>query len=351
MNDIAGHCKSLVKLNVLYTRVTYHGIRLAIQHLPNLKTFECFGSVQVVSEIFREGLAVQTAARSDTSQRTDSCTRRLSLMNLNCRNHPSSPYYVGGMLANAVQLCPFVVRVNIYWCRDENFKLDLQALANLENLHHLALWHMSVSFDVGLLPILEKCGHNSLETLALGYLDEVDVAAIIKHCSNLQSLTLDEIGRITSSSHHQQKPPNSNVYQLRHLESLDICRVEDLSRDPTTATLCLLLRSCPALIKLYLAGLNGLTDQVFQEAAVEHGFNQLEDLDLSDCPNFTRSSVDMFLFTLNCPFNCISLDYCWQFHTEDAEEFVSAWKTKARENNWNFSLQVPSDDEEDSDED
>ena len=42
------------------------------------------------------------------------------------------------------------------------------------------------------MPILEKCGSRTLETLKLGGL-EINVGAIIKHCTALRSLTLKYI--------------------------------------------------------------------------------------------------------------------------------------------------------------
>ena len=331
--------------------MTTLGIRLAIQHLPNLKFLKCEDSVKALSEILRDGLASHPAHDDSSSQQPNSVNRRFSLMDLCCttRDPDSLSPYLKGSLAHAVQLCPLVVHVEIDLSLNADLKdVDLQALLNLKNLRHFTLAFINVSFDGGILPILEKFGRDSLEILELCYLNEVDVAAIVRHCANLQSLTLKEIYQCNGSPHRQ--PSANAVYHLRHLKLLRFIRLEcGQSGEPTSATLSLLLRSCPALVKLKLHSLDRLTDQVIREAAIAHGFKKLEDLYLSDCQRISRSSIDLLLFTLSCPFRRVKLNYCFQLNMK--KDYVSAWKTKAEENNWNLSMYRASDDEESSDED
>ena len=333
--DVAGHCKSLVILNVLSTKVTALGARLAIQHLPHLKFLQCDYSVQVLSKIYLEGLAAQPTAHHGHSSTQQPVTRRFSLMNLHCRNDfrdPSSSY-VSGALFNALQLCPFVVQVDINLYQNQVFKdSDLLELHNLKNLHRLNLRYVHVSFsNGGILPILEKFGRDSLEVLKLGWLDEFDIDAIVRHCSNLRSLDLWEIKNCNI-------PPSlkpSAAHQLRHLEFLSIRHFRESQNEPTSSTLSFLLCSCPALVTIRLVGFKNLTDQVIKEAALAHGFKKLEHLRLSFCPRITKMSIDLFVFTLECPFKMLFLN-CPQLRGNT--EPVSNWRKKAQENNWNFDM-------------
>ena len=257
-------------------------------------------------------------------------------MNLNCnlKSYNNQSPYASGALHNAVQLCPFVVRVEIHLPPNEFFKdTDLRALTNLENLRHLELTSINVSFHGGILPILEKFGRDSLEVLQLSWLKEVDIAAIVRHCSNLRSIFLYEILQCDGSTDRQ--PSANAVYQLPHLENLSFfCSHQGSPGEPTSTTLSLLLRSCPSLITLILAGLNCLTDQVIQEAAITHGFRQLKTFNLFLCHNITQSSMDLLLLTLDCPFERISFYGCRQI--DQKGDYVSVWREKARENNWDL---------------
>ena len=116
--------------------MTDTGIRLAIQHLPNLKTFDCKDSVKALSEIFREKLTVQPVAHHESSSQQPGslsifspALRPFSLTNLRCKTSYVSgpPLYTSGELANAVELCPFVVHVEIDLYENADFKdVDLE---------------------------------------------------------------------------------------------------------------------------------------------------------------------------------------------------------------------------------
>ena len=344
--DIAGHCKSLVSLNVMYTRVTDIGIRLALQHLANLNILVCYNSVQVASEMFRE---VRLASpQHESSQQSNNATNRrssLSLMDLHCAwkgSDPNPSPYVGGSLAHAIQLCPSVAHVVIDIFKDKIVQdADLQALLNLENLRHLVLGNiLSISFDEGILPLLEKFGRESLEVLELSWLKDVDVAAVLRTGSNLRSLAMDEIYQYKDSSSSADA-----VYQLPHLKNLAISRTwsylpEERRGQPTSDSLSLLLQSCPALVSLHLAEMDELTDEVFEDAASAHDFSQLEKLSLYECRTITRATVDLFLLTLECPFKSISFDFCDEIFDEVEQEDHDLWWETASKNNWELSMDV-----------
>ena len=145
--------------------------------------------------------------------------------------------YTRSELAAAIQICPFLVRVEIF--NDPGFVNDeLKVLLGLKQLQCLILEHVSVSFDGGLLPILQKFGPNSLEKLGLDSVNDVDVAAIVKHCPNLRSLLLSGIDRYIQSSHSLQPPQ----YQLLKLEKLSLKHDGSMTINaPTLADLSILL--------------------------------------------------------------------------------------------------------------
>ena len=325
----------LLLLNVLYTGVLAE-IRAAIRHLPKLQILKCYDSVQVVSEMFRNGSLAAAAAPQDfSSQQPDPITApQLLLKDLYCfliRHFQPTPYERGS-LSTAIQICPFVVHVHIepsyfpvpvdYAFQDE----DLLALLHLKNLRHLVLGHVNVSFDGGIRPILEKFGKESLEIFELIRLNDIDIPSIVRLCSNLRTLKFNSCDGPMS---HQPSTFNVAHPQLLHLNTLEF-----IGWEPTSATLSLLLLSCPVVVKLKLFGLIGLTDQVIEWAA-NHGFSKLEELILFECFSITKTSIDLLL-TLESPLKCITISRCQHF--SENGEYVPGWQKKADEKNWKLLI-------------
>ena len=332
--DTAGHCKDLVILNIRHTQVTAHGTRLAIQHLPKLKFFKCDKSVQVIGQISQSGALYAHSHRSPSSSRHSdgsSQPRFFPLMDLHCKwnddqlDDDQMPYVRGG-LETAIQFCPFVAHVEISGESSFNDE-DLKALLNLENLQNLNLTSLKISFD-GILPILRKFGAESLERLKLVDLPEVNVGAIVQHCSNLQSLLLEGIKMYIPSS-----PPSTSGPQLACLEFLRVDTVVQPSSPPTSNDLAVLLHASSELVDLQLIWLNDLTDRVIEQAALFHGFSHLKVLTIEFCHTITKKSVDLLL-NLDNPLNRLKIDSCKHLR----EKHYKKWESLARANHWDLSI-------------
>ena len=330
-NDIAGHCKSIISLNIKDTWVTNVGTRLVIKHLPNLVDFKCDDCVTALAQIFQE-------ESSGVGRQSDEMTvRTFGLLNFNCiygidfrhdLRYPPLPY-VSGRLASAAQLCPFVVHVEFVLANDDisNFMdEDLRALLHLKNLRHLSLdtvW--DISFNGGLLPILEKFGPNSLESLKLKYFPDVNFGPIVEHCKKLRSLYLKEITEYNTSQAVPQWRPH---HQLPCLEDLRVTQMED-DEEIASADLSFLLLSSPELVTLKFKGLNGTDDQVLDRAALHHGFPRLNRFKIGYCENFSERAIDLLL-TLSNPLKELNIDSCVRLTMTHLE----AWHKKILDNNW-----------------
>ena len=326
--DIAGCCKSLTKLMVRFTSVTEVGARLAIQHLPKLVVFDCSFSLQALAQLHR----AQVDLISQQPQ------YRYLLSELFCGDCSQGDQdeestirwlHVPGGFASSLQLCPFIVSVQLSRVDDLNDE-DFKALLTLNCLRCLVLVSVtSLSIEGGLLPVLEKFGSTSLETLELGEFDaHVDICPILQHCSNLLSMCFFQMNFIDPHPPHHQ-PPNDNIW-LPRLESLMIHG--DISQVPKTV-LSLLLHSAPALISLYLHHVSFLTDQIFEDAIQSHGFPKLEELSLVDCPHVTERPIDLLL-TLDNALNEITLRDC-----DMSEEHArNVWVKMIEDNHWDVIL-------------
>ena len=264
-------------LQVSYTAVIQNGVRIAIDHLPNLKSINCDFSLQVVAQ-----MALDEAAPLN---------RSLSITDLKCVNPVPAVSKV--LLAAAFQACPFLVKVQFLQC-DALTDQDLQALLNVQHLKHFSItYDGQFSFDGGIRPILEKFGPNSLEELHLGWIDEVNIGDIFQYCINLRSLSLDHIQNYSTSRHQL---PRASAPPLLKLQNLSV-KIYCSQSWPSDADLSRLLSS-PKLANLDLFG--NFSDHFLIEAASLHRFRRLQSIDISVNDRVNQESIE-FLLNLNTP--------------------------------------------------
>ena len=327
-----GQCKSLVILDIKDTNVPPRGARLAMEHLPTLQIFKCPFTLQVAAQIFREFQSKNTEVR------------QLPLMDLRCGSERIRPYKKGDLEA-AIALCPSVVHVKIRFEWNNPFTdKELKYLLNLKNLQHLFLEGnptTDISFEGGILPILEKFGPSTLEKLQLYDLPDVDVSAIAQHCANLRFLTLECNFRYLTPS----RPLKPTDNRLRSLECLKVRQSDDdensISKPPPTIADLLILLSSPALTTLHFDVFEcdfPLLDEVMEEASRLYGFPNLQELCVGYCQKaFTERSIELLL-TLDNPLEEIYFfDGLW---TRPKEQLLKKWKSEAKKNNWNLSIKT-----------
>ena len=329
-----GQCKSLVSLNIEKNRVTAKGARLAMEHLPNLQIFKCPFTLHVAAQMFKEG---GFTSKADSSQRPPGTRiRQLRLMDLRYDGHESVPYKKGDLEA-AIKLCPSVVQVEIAW--DDTFSdEELKPLLKLKNLQHLCLVGTnSLSFEGGLLPILEKLVPSTLEKLELSFFPDVDVSAIAQHCSNLRFLALGHNYQYLTPT-RPLKPADN---RLQRLERLEIDEQDYESAPPPTAADLLILLSSPALVTIVFYRLNhDSCDQVMEEAAHLYGFPNLRELRIEYCRDtFTERSIECLL-TLDNPLEKICFFGGWMDNAPKEQFLLEKWEREAKKNNWDLAITI-----------
>lgn len=281
-----GILKSLVNLDIQCTSVSIIGARLALEHFTQLRAFSWDSSIQLVAEMYLTGER-----------------RPLGLKNLQCTSRTGKDTvwnWKKNSLAAAIQLCPSVVDVDIlssYKATDD----DLKALLQLSGLRRLRLYDASqISFNESLLPILKKFGHKTLDGLFLCCIKEMNLGAIVEHCSELRCLVIRGVERYIQSG---RRPLQPNPQSLRNLELLSIWFKPDFPdlaqsltfSEPSSADLSTLFASAPELLGLRLRGMASLNDRILEQAILQHGFPYLKELDIEACRNVTKEAVGLFL--------------------------------------------------------
>ena len=319
-----------MKLNIIETRVTKKGARLALENLPNLTFFAFPSSFQVVAEM-NNLLTGQETSEINKSSQQPSTGRQLGLRDLYMHQYPLSKEVVAATL----QFCPFLNHVELdsvqCYFPDESFK----ALLNLENLQHLVLkCTHDITFNGGILPVLEKFGSKSLEMLSLVYLPDANIGDIVQHCPNLRTLNLREVENYI--------PADPSIFAHQHtlprLENLCVEGYNDMppsESQPKSIDLALLLRSSPALVRLHLRHLDNLNDQVLEQAFREHNFSNLEHLEIHYCPIVTGNGIDLIVSSEN-PLKKLEIFLCCLLE----RSWKTAWEKKARDNNWDLTMDI-----------
>ena len=253
------------------------------------------------------------------------CVPLTNFCYVNPKSHGSS---ARGELAAAIQLCPYIVQVEIHDCYGK-FDDSLGALTLLKNMQSVDLCFISVSFDKDILPILQKFGSETLENLELNDLRDVDVAAIIKHCPKLRSLTLGSIGQYTQL-------PSEHLPQLLNLEHLTIFGRECEQNDgPTTDDISILLLNSPSLVSLTMGHLYELPDQLMERVALLREFPKLKKMELVLCDLLTKRSIGIIL--LKSPvISSITILFCESLKKDDADQ----GRKMALDNNWDLSVEL-----------
>ena len=270
----------------------------------------------------------------------------IGLKNLCCNfNSTSSPCiefpYEKGDLQAAIQMCPFLVDLTIidslgsHDTEDQSiFDLDLAALIEFElpHLRHLTFkFLLYTSFSRVILPILQKFGP-SLESLHLECLQEIQVGEIIRCCPNLRSLALIACRCIPSNF--------SGSTRLEHLKHLRMCAMENFYPNADTprvlshsAVDLIVLLSNESLVTIAFFNVVAFVDQVFEKAALLHGFPNLQEIKLELCGSFTKNTINRLLALKN-PLKKVTIGNCERIH----DQHIEVWRRMAILNNWDLEV-------------
>ena len=337
-----GQCKLIEKLAVFTTNVTKIGTRLALENLPFLKILECdcLFVVDTLVDLYQEAFEQQVLG-------VPNC----SLTKLNFFPVPLYAYgtvlyppYRSGCLRKAVALCPSITEVNMPCDGLTDVEL-LQGLSTLKELRKLAFMddpsvetESLITFDGGVRPLLEGLG-SSLTSLTFCHFPSVNIGVIVEHCPNLRLLDISyNDSYLSTEIPFSTRRIKTEKPMLKKLEILDIAdnlfpgaELRPFVTIPPEDLLLLL--SSPSLKQLHVHRCASLNDDLLRDAANVNGFQKLESIFLSDCPNVSERGIDLFVN------GGIVLSYIRLFSMPLlCQQNVDEWKAKAISNNWQLEI-------------
>ena len=273
--------KSIETFNILGTKVSKNGMRMALESMPSLKDFCCNFPTQLLAKLSGTPL-----------ERLCSSASKIWLSSSRINNNALLE------LLKLKELC----------------QLQIHSRGDLGQL----------SFNEGILPILKKFG-SSLTSLTISNLHQcpINIWAIVKNCQKLETLALVDIETISIEKSEDEQNPSKGMKIDPVLENLKRLHLKNC-RHLTSEDLDLLLAS-PALEELTLEEIDSANDVAFQKAENVHQFRNLNSLMLI-CRNATKVVIDMLMNDANP----LKICRCHSCSSED----IRNWKSTAREKSW-----------------
>ena len=322
-----GQCKLLHTLLMLDTNITKKGVNVAIDNLPELRTFEFSCCVQILAELRRENL-----------ERGDFKTypfTQLGCMGFEDDSGNIVPYEIGS-LRLAAQICPNVNVVQIF-LKAEVTDIELQGLLELKSLRELSIsGHFpregdQITFDGGVLPLLKAFGC-FLRRLSLTQLNIcVNIRSIAAFCPNLEYLSLQD------SSYSMVSLEEGSIYReanFKNLKEFDI----SCQRSPSFSSEMLsFVLSSPELKSVSLFHCDALIDEVLEKAALIHEFRNLDIFGFYDCDCVTKKGIDILLNESN-PLRKLAVNRCEMITKQEFMEWVKKARQENLEIKFEFSL-------------
>ena len=330
-----GQCKLIHTLKMKKTKIGKEGIKVALENLTKLKIFEFYRSVQILAEIRRENL--ERGYFKTYSITKFECTKFMDHLFGNILPYESRS------LRLVATLCPFVNVVHITLQPGLTdfelcglLELKVGGLRELKIEDHVVgdrEWENNeITFDCGVLPLLKAFG-SSLVSLTLYELNIcVNIRAIVELCPHLEHLILQSVDFYSIASLREESNHHRKDVSLKHLKKLRVVSEFWGSTDFSSEMLSMVLSS-PGLVSLEFFGCDAVTDDVLEEAARLHQFQNLEVLCLDCCDCVTKKGIDILMNERNV-LRSLWLDDCDMIRQQDVEE----WNSKARKENWNISI-------------
>ena len=323
-----GQCKLIHTLKMRHTNITKIGVKLAIGNLPKLRKFLFPRCVQILAELRRENFDLGDLKTYPFTEfdRTDFLDDSGNIVP-----------YESGCLRLAASMCPSVNVVDIALPTGMT-DIELQGLLELNSVSELIIaGHFlgasdQITFDGGILPLLNAFGTRStvsLVDLQLVNLNIcVNIRAIATYCPYLESLTI-----IKNTSYSMASSEEGSLYKEATLKKLKEFLVSCKDSSDFSSEMFALVFSSSELKSLEVRGCDVLTDDVLEEAARLHQFQNLEVLCLDCCDCVTKKGIDILMNERNV-LRSLWLDDCDMIRQQDVEE----WNSKARKENWNISI-------------
>ncbi|GAB1604414.1 uncharacterized protein LOC115219491 [Argonauta hians] len=230
----------------------------------------------------------------------------------------------------ACEVCPYVTEVYLYLNIGNKGIAHLTQLSQLHVLEVVSCAPDAVTFEEGLVPVLQKCGL-TLSRLTLYDFSAIDIISIGQHCPRLHHLTLESSscdyytarcsshGSEDGDEHSRCQDTNNRVDLFAHIKSL---KIKSDSHNFSADVLRLILINAKNLNHLYLTNMQFLTYDWLRPILSDNPLRFLQTLILEMCNGVDRKFVMSLLADQQNGLQRLDLIECQSIKRGDYEYFL-----------------------------
>ena len=235
----------------------------------------------------------------------------------------------------SVATCPLLTEVHFTRGADNRCVLQLAHLEHLRVLHVGNSDEELITFEEGLVPLLQVRGWN-LEDLSFHEINKIDVGAIGACCPSLKKFSCLVAGYPTA-----EFPIHTHPELISAMKHVPFTKLENVKVLIHTAQntfppqyVKLLLLKASGLKYLHLAFVQSLTDQVLDFVLEENAFEHLEDCYLESCNKLSGDGIRR-LIDVCMVMRSLVLKYCKDITRQDFANYCKL----CRENNYEMNIE------------
>ena len=317
-------CPSLRILNIMSTKVSCFGFRLALENLKELETLEASCSLRQWDD-----------ARVESVDDSTYPLRTLRLQSPSFRNNTPNDETV--ILRKILSKCPQIESLLLRNRQLLPVTRELVVyLSSLESLKEFEAHHDGSDyqlFQYGYQPFLRAQGVK-LQALKLEVVSGVDLELIGQCCTLLSDLHIT-----TSISSEGFKDLSKEAEQLlkdfSYFPSLtSVSLTMEKGANFTVSHGKILLSCCHNLSTLFFDSVQAFTDELIQEVRMRNKLANLKDCYFCQCHNFRPESLD-FLIKDDSVLEELGINECYQVKRRD----YKSWKKYVKKHNLKLDIE------------
>lgn len=323
-NTQSTQCEKLVRLDITSTAVNVNGAQLALNNFPNMR-FLMFPDVCE---------ALHSIHHQNRRNAMEGVNRTLNLQYISVQQMKPTSAPVTATIQSSCLQCPFITEVHFLRGVDNEGLLLISALKHVRTLHLANSVEELITFDSGVLPVLQLIG-STVEELALNEINDLNVDYIGSCCPDLKNFKclISEYHSANFQVDSHSELSNTKHVRFRKLEKLEML-LFTAENNLSEFTLYHLIVNAIKLRSLNLAHVNVFGDSNVNSILEKNPLHYLEYLRLECCSHITAEGIWNILESEN-NLSTLSMLHCFEISRRDYDKFLKY----LRSNNCDVNVQ------------
>lgn len=297
-------CQRLREVNLTSTGITSYGIQKMLISQPQLQKL----SLAMTSSGETFGLSSGSLLESFKLKSVDLCYTAIT----------------DASIKNLCEICPWLCELSINCCSCVT-AVSLQYIASLTYLRAFSIAdNQAITFHPHLVQFLAKSG-NSLQTLDISGMENVDTEVLGVWCKSLKCLIMADCRNVTGSYVHVSTSQESNLLSLAQacpkLSILNLHNCHFSQHSSLAEHLVAILSHSAEFQELDLSGIEKLSDEIILQFTQSSDLSNLRSMNLSRCCEISVEPIESLIRTCQ-GLTQINLSHCQNISLRDAENLM-----------------------------